>query len=129
MGRIALGDQEAQSGGKQRPCHLRKCEEKQAPAAECVDRPNGRPSKNEVDEAEAEGSNECFSLSGVCLSENCTGVKSDDVDCVSSVQDFEQEFVECHLLPHICCAIMTTKEARVARRTRGIVKSSIQRWK
>jgi hypothetical protein len=128
MGRIAFWDEEAQSGGEQRPCHLRKCEEKQAPAAERVDCPNGRPSKDKVDEAEAKRSNECFSLSGVCLSENRTGVESNDVDCLYSAQ-IEQEFMLCHLLPHICCAIMTTKEARVARRTRGIVKSSIQRWK
>jgi hypothetical protein len=81
MGRIALWNQKAQSGGKQRPCHLRKREEKQAPATERVDCPNGRPSKDKVDEAEPKRRNECLSLSGVCLSEDRTGVESDDVDC------------------------------------------------
>ena len=31
------------------------------------------------------------------------------------------------LMPHICCASMTVKEAPVARRTRGMVKSSMNR--
>lgn len=92
MGWVALRNQEAQSSGKQRPCHLRERKEKQAPAAKRVDCPDGRPSKNEVDEAKAKGSDQCFSLSGVCLSEDRTGVESDDVYCLRSAQDFSKIF-------------------------------------
>lgn len=49
MSWVALGNEEAQPCSEQRPCHLWEGEEKQAPATKCVDSPDGRPSKYEVD--------------------------------------------------------------------------------
>lgn len=72
MGWVTSGNEKAQSSGEQRPGHLREGEKEQTPTAECIDSPDGRPSKNEIDETEAKRGNERFSLRGIRLSEDGT---------------------------------------------------------
>jgi hypothetical protein len=80
MSWAAFGNQETQSGGKQRPGHLWEGEQKQASATECVDGPDGRPCEDKVDKTKAEGSDQGFSLRGTGLAEDGAGVECDDVD-------------------------------------------------
>lgn len=46
-----------------------------------------------------------------------------------SVEGGDGEGLPMILMPHICWAIITVNDARVARRTRGMVKSSMKRLK
>lgn len=53
MSCLFFGDPERESGCEQRPCHLRKCEQKQRSPAERIDRKERRESENKVNETES----------------------------------------------------------------------------
>jgi hypothetical protein len=52
MGGARAGDQVAETGGEQCPCHLGEGEQQKGPSAEGIDGPDGGPCEREVDEAE-----------------------------------------------------------------------------
>lgn len=67
---VLLGDVEAESAGQERPEHVREGEEEQASSAEGVNRPDGRPGEDEVDQAEAESCHQRSEGTGTRLFEN-----------------------------------------------------------
>lgn len=88
--------------------------------------PNGRESKHKIDQSKSEGSQQRFFFRKAGLREDGGWVEGNDVDSTPEEKSFSGE--SDHMTStYICWAIMTTKEARVARRTRGIVKSSMNR--
>ena len=123
MRRAFLGNKETQASRKQRPGHVWKGEQQQRASAERVDRPNCWPGENEVDQAEAKRCNKCVSLRGACVDEHGAGVERDDVDTALGSLASTQGCATSIWRHTICCAIMTVKDAKVARRTRGLVKS------
>ena len=52
MGLARVRNEERHPGGQQSPSHLRESEEKERTPPECIDCPDGGPSKEEVDETE-----------------------------------------------------------------------------
>lgn len=126
-----FGDVEAEAGSEQRPCHLWEREEEEGAAAEGVDCEKGGPGEDKVDETEAKTGDEGLGGRGAGFSEDCRGVEGLDVriSLVSLVGEGNcgDVTLTMMLMPHICWAIMTVKEARVARRTRGMVNSSMSR--
>jgi len=56
MGFAGLGDEVTHSCGEQGPEHLGEGEEQEGSATKCVNGPDGGPGEDEIDEAEAEGS-------------------------------------------------------------------------
>lgn len=65
---------------QQRPNHVRKRKQQQRPPPKRVHRPDGRPRKGEVDEAEAEGGEERRVVVDAALLEDGGAVEADDVD-------------------------------------------------
>lgn len=77
---VFLRDEETEASGQERPGHIRESEQEQRTAAERVDGPNCRPSEDEVHQTEAEGRDQCFSLTGTAKSEHSAAVERDDID-------------------------------------------------
>lgn len=145
VSRIARRDEEGKGSCQQRPSHVGESEEKQCAASEGIDGSHRRPRKakdtcqlnfgtfiasvqdlRKVDKSEPPRDKESLALTVVRRDEQARGIECDNIDwhmletCISS------DYLE-NLLPHICCAIITTKEAKVARRTRGMVNSWMNR--
>jgi hypothetical protein len=78
--RILVGNEGTESGCKQGPGHLWECEEQKSSSAESVDGEDGGPSKDEVDQTEAETGQQGTQLASTCLLEDGAAVERDDVD-------------------------------------------------
>lgn len=101
MRRVFLGNVIAHTSRQQRPEHVREGKQQQSTAAESIDCPHSRPSKQEVNESEPERGNQSFFFGRTALLENGRRVEGDDIDWRWSVQ-FSQVLVCSCLLPHIC---------------------------
>ena len=119
-------NQEAETCSQERPRHLREGEEQQGSASKRVNSPDRWPGEDEVDQSESERGNEGVAFRSISLSENSRTVKGDYVD-PAHLQGLVLAAITIITLAtkteRTCCAIITTKLARVARRTRGIVNS------
>ena len=73
-------DDEAETGGKQSPCHVGEGEEKESAATPGVNGPDGRPSEDEVDETKAERGKQGVQIVSTSVDEHGRGIESDDVD-------------------------------------------------
>ena len=91
MGARLLGDDEAETGGQEGPGHVGEGEEEQSAAAPGVDRPDGGPGEDEVDETEAEGGEEGVQVGGSSLGEDGGGVEGDDVDTAHLLSEHDHE--------------------------------------
>lgn len=80
MGPVALGDDETQSGGEQRPCHLWKGEKQEVSSPPSINCPHRWPRKYEVDQAEPPTGEKCLEIARAGVSENRRRVERDDID-------------------------------------------------
>lgn len=71
---------ETHASGQERPKHLGEGEDEQAAASEGVNRPDGRPGEDEVDEAEAPCCKKGGDVTGTCLLEDGGRVEGNNVD-------------------------------------------------
>lgn len=51
---VVLRDPETKTSCKKGPAHLWKCEKQETPTTEFINAPNGRPGKDEIDQAKTE---------------------------------------------------------------------------
>lgn len=101
MGVALLGDVVAHTGRQQRPEHIREGEQQQTSTAKRINRPDGWPSEQKIDETESERGEEGFLFRGATLLEDGGRVESDDVDYTGLAPD-NNAGIQDNLLPHIC---------------------------
>ncbi len=80
MGATALRDPVAHPSQEKTPTHVRECKQEQGSTAECIDSPDGREGKDEIDNAKAERREESAYITCARLDEDRRRVEGDDVD-------------------------------------------------
>ena len=86
-----FGNDEAETGCQESPCHVGESKEQKRTATPGVDCPNRRPCEYEIYKTESEGCQEGSEIAGTGIDEHSRGIESNDVDTAHLLSQHDGE--------------------------------------